>query len=367
MALRGTLTHRKTRRLAQVLRIEVPAALGYVEALLHVTGEQAISGDIGRMSNEDIAMEIFSSLPPDDLVEAFVASGWIDKHPIHRLVVHDWSQHSDDAVDVKLARKGMTYADGSTPRMTKLSGDERAKICQKFGWPLDEKANKVTKSHSVAQNGTSRALPEPGPEPDTGKKNISDLPPAPAGDKHAENGMPRPAQTVVVTPAVSVPQQPGKLFEMQIRQPVAQVTVMQGSMTANGLVPSPSSPIPESPPTPPSPKKSKAQQEREEFIEWLESRYDEDLYLKFWRRINREDGLRAIRKQVREKNLRTREDWYALLEAFEQARPEQEARAKKFKKTIGPWINSKPWTDLPDDPEPPLSDEPDRVEVPELL
>jgi len=203
-------------------------------------------------------------------------------------------------------------------------------------------------------------------ETHTEKKNIS--PPAPAGDRHSANGLPKTAEVVLVPPAeVSAPQQqPGKLFEMQIRQPVAQVTVLQGSMTANGSVPTiPLAPIPESPPPSP-PKKSKAQREREEFLAWLKDRYDNDLYPNFWIGDGRSDGWKAIQRQVREKTLRTRDDWYALMAAFERARPEQEAREKRFKKTIGPWINKTPWLDLPDKPTPHPSDERDYPEVPEL-
>jgi hypothetical protein len=84
MALRGTLTHRKNRRLAQLLSIDPPAALGHAEALFHVTAEQAPAGDIGRLSNVDIAMEMFSSLDPDVLVKALADAGWLDAHPEHR-------------------------------------------------------------------------------------------------------------------------------------------------------------------------------------------------------------------------------------------------------------------------------------------
>jgi hypothetical protein len=54
MALRGTLTHRKIRTLTRILGISPCFALGIVEALWHVTAEQAPAGNIGRMSDADI-------------------------------------------------------------------------------------------------------------------------------------------------------------------------------------------------------------------------------------------------------------------------------------------------------------------------
>lgn len=106
MALRGTLTHRKTRRLAKALGIMPCFALGILEALWHVTSEQTPAGDIGRMSNQDMADEMFYDGDADELVDALVLSGWLDVHPECRLAVHDWAQHADQATKRKVARHG---------------------------------------------------------------------------------------------------------------------------------------------------------------------------------------------------------------------------------------------------------------------
>lgn len=106
MALRGTLTHRKTRRLAKILGIPVPCALGLMEALWHVTAEQQPDGAIGRMSNQDIADEMFWEEDADQLIGAFVESGLIDESQEHRLVIHDWTRHADQATKRKVARHG---------------------------------------------------------------------------------------------------------------------------------------------------------------------------------------------------------------------------------------------------------------------
>ena len=115
MAKRGTLTHRRTRRLAAALRIPLPYALGLMEALWHVTAEHAPAGDVGRMSDEDLCDELYWDQDPGELVAAFVRAGVLEQHPDHRLVVHGWSEHADNALRHKLNRARSTFWDGESP------------------------------------------------------------------------------------------------------------------------------------------------------------------------------------------------------------------------------------------------------------
>lgn len=135
MALRGTLTHRKTRRLARLLGIPQPCALGVMESLWHVTAEQAPDGAIGRLSNRDIADEIFWEGEPEALIAALIEAGWVDECPRHRLVIHDWPEHADQTVKRKLERHGRPWA---RPQLDAASGRKAA-----------------------------RSLPEPAPGPET--------------------------------------------------------------------------------------------------------------------------------------------------------------------------------------------------------
>jgi hypothetical protein len=144
MALRGTLTHRKTRRLANALDIPVPCALGVLEALWHLTASQAPAGDIGRLSDQDIADEILWPNDAGVLVAALVAVGSLDTHETHRLVVHDWEQHCDQAVRRKLGRNDMKFASREQRRLVVASH------------------NLVITSETLA----IASLPEPEPEPE---------------------------------------------------------------------------------------------------------------------------------------------------------------------------------------------------------
>ena len=105
MALRGTLTHWKTRLLANELGVSSAHALGLLEALWHVTAEDAPSGNIGRLPNKAIVMQMFTDIEPDRLVRAMITSGHLDEHPNHRLIVHDWDQHADYNTKRKVLRR----------------------------------------------------------------------------------------------------------------------------------------------------------------------------------------------------------------------------------------------------------------------
>lgn len=109
MALRGTLTHRKTRRLAKILNIHPCFALGLLEALWHVTAEQQPDGGIGRMSDQDIADEMFYEGDATELISALHEAGWIDKHALLRFIIHDWQDHADQSVKRKVARHGSGF------------------------------------------------------------------------------------------------------------------------------------------------------------------------------------------------------------------------------------------------------------------
>src|SRR5690242_14091937 len=119
MAKRGVLTHRKTRRLAKILGVEIPCALGLMEALWHVTSDRTPRGDIGTLTDQDIADEMFWTSDPAPLIAAFVEVGILDADPTYRLTVHGWSEHTDDTTRKKLEYNGWDFVDGEPPRRAK--------------------------------------------------------------------------------------------------------------------------------------------------------------------------------------------------------------------------------------------------------
>lgn len=147
MAKRGTLTHRKTRRLARALGgVPLPYALGVVEALFHTTQAHALDGAIGTLSDDSIAEEMWWDGDPAQLISALVESGFIDEHPDHRLVVHGWAEHADTPTHMALARKKQRFATGEAPNCSRLPKFEREAALSHFAEPC---AQKRTEPESV--------------------------------------------------------------------------------------------------------------------------------------------------------------------------------------------------------------------------
>jgi len=162
MALRGTLTHWKTRLLAKELGMMPCQALGILEALWHVTAELAPAGNIGRLPNMAIAMEMFYEGDPDKLIGALVMSGHLDQDAEHRLLIHDWSQHVDYNTRRKLERNNAS-----------LIGDNASRRV-------------MTPHKSIPE-------PEPVPEPEPEPVKVSE---AKASSPRTPSGKPDPVEAI---------------------------------------------------------------------------------------------------------------------------------------------------------------------------
>jgi hypothetical protein len=69
-------------------------AIGLLERLWHAAATDAFRGDIGKLSNDEIAEAIGWYGDADQIIEILVAARWLDKHDQCRLVVHDWHEHA---------------------------------------------------------------------------------------------------------------------------------------------------------------------------------------------------------------------------------------------------------------------------------
>ena len=162
---RGTPEHPKFRALKSELDRDVPTVVGLLELLWHFTANYAPRGDIGKWSHLQIANGSGWAGDPDEFVEALLRNGWLDRHPEHGLVVHDWSDHADGAVRKKL---------------------QRAR--EDFVTPCPDEGETVS-GHRPDSGGTSDDLPTPTPtptptpEPDAEPSGSHDpSPPAPTCD-----------------------------------------------------------------------------------------------------------------------------------------------------------------------------------------
>src|SRR5215471_3977010 len=114
---RGTPDHPKTKLLAKLLNIDIWGAVGVLEMLWHFTAKFTPQGDIGKYTDKQIAAAIGwhrptgkkGVTPECHLSDCLVEAKWVDRCPQHRLVVHDWEHHADQAVTKFLSRHRLSF------------------------------------------------------------------------------------------------------------------------------------------------------------------------------------------------------------------------------------------------------------------
>lgn len=95
---RGTADHPKARALAARLGLRRYQVAGLLESLWDFAKGYARRGDVGRHTNQEIASHIDWEGDAGQLVQALVATRWLDACACHRLRVHDWGDHADQTV-----------------------------------------------------------------------------------------------------------------------------------------------------------------------------------------------------------------------------------------------------------------------------
>ena len=106
----GTESSIKFKRLKRRLALPHWQVVGLLESLWSVTRQSAPRGDIGRFSDEDIAASIEWDGDESELISTLVESGFLDRCPTHRLVVHDWADHCPTYIKGNLKNKGVAFA-----------------------------------------------------------------------------------------------------------------------------------------------------------------------------------------------------------------------------------------------------------------
>ena len=85
--------HPKTKKLARLLDVSLPAAVGYLHYLWWWALDFAQDGDLDKFDAEDIADAMQWDGEAEKLIEALISSGHIDdtKHGLH---IHDWAEYA---------------------------------------------------------------------------------------------------------------------------------------------------------------------------------------------------------------------------------------------------------------------------------
>ena len=157
---RNTLEHPKVLELADALDLPRYAAVGVLESMWVWAGRYCPRGDIGRYSDRRIAFGAIGwEGDGGKLIEALIATGWLDRDDEHRLLIHDWADHADDATRKALEKEGTTFATGEPPRKYRTRGS---------GTPEERTNRDLGAIHSRMDResgATESRLPEPEPCP----------------------------------------------------------------------------------------------------------------------------------------------------------------------------------------------------------
>lgn len=79
--------------LLKVVAVET-IAVGLLERVWHTAMSSAPRGDVGRITDAEIAEHCGWFLDPSALIEALLAGDWLHRDSRWRLVVHDWHEHA---------------------------------------------------------------------------------------------------------------------------------------------------------------------------------------------------------------------------------------------------------------------------------
>lgn len=91
--------HPKTRRLARLLGISVPQAVGHLHLLWWWAVDYAGDGDLSDYDAYDIADAAMWEGDPEGWVAALVTAGYIDRQEGGSLVLHDWNEYQGNYIE----------------------------------------------------------------------------------------------------------------------------------------------------------------------------------------------------------------------------------------------------------------------------
>lgn len=106
----GTETTWKFKALKSSLDLPAWQVKGLLESIWHLAAQHTPRGDIGRLTDKQIAISIEYAGDATAMVRALVECGFLDAHPQCRLVVHDWADHCPEFVRRRVMRSRMDWA-----------------------------------------------------------------------------------------------------------------------------------------------------------------------------------------------------------------------------------------------------------------
>lgn len=136
----------KFKRLQRRLGESKRGLVGLLELLWIETQRNCPEGDIGRFTNEEIAIMVDWDGDPDELVAALVETRWLDRSENHILIVHDWEDHCPNYIKGAFRRHKKEFA--SDKHATKQDAKQNAKEPSKQNTDADRQATAPIPSNS---------------------------------------------------------------------------------------------------------------------------------------------------------------------------------------------------------------------------
>lgn len=118
------LDHPKTLDFAARLDVILPQAIGHLELLWAFVAQKTPHGNVGKWPDGAIARASQWSGDPTVFVTALCEAGFIDEHPVHRYIVHDWQEHAPRWVTSKLSRAKESFCVPHSPVEAKAPQSE---------------------------------------------------------------------------------------------------------------------------------------------------------------------------------------------------------------------------------------------------
>ncbi len=97
--------HPKMKKLARLLSITWPEAVGYLHYLWWWALDFAQDGDLSKFEAGDIADAVLWQREPMELVDALTESGFLDRNDSGGLEIHDWFDYAGRLVEKREANK----------------------------------------------------------------------------------------------------------------------------------------------------------------------------------------------------------------------------------------------------------------------
>jgi len=148
---RDALTHPKMLDLASRLNITRAQTIGILTLLFDFTATYATQGDVGKHRDGAIARACDWEGHASEFVDALCESGWLDRSEAYRLLVHDWEDHCEQWVKLKLQKLKLTFVGGEKQAVA---------IAEPIAEPIAEATAEATAEASASRD-PNLAKPSP--------------------------------------------------------------------------------------------------------------------------------------------------------------------------------------------------------------